>query len=105
MLQGKRISQAEISCINVLLAMSPEGNAALAYHWQNFKPANSGVTISRLAALEEASKMRPRDSSNALFSEVLQPTGAKLEAVVLHEIGVFCANLKNAARSALCVSQ
>ena len=105
MLQGKRISQAEVSCINVLLAMSPEGNAALAYHWQNFKPANSGVTISRLAALEEASKMRARDTNNKVFEEVLTPTPAKFEAVILHEIGVFCSNLKSAARSALCVAQ
>ena len=80
--------------MQVLLNMNEATYDNLSYHWQVYKPANSGVTVTRLASLLEAFQQKPRNPENKCFEQVLAPSAEKLEAAIMHDIGVFNYNLK-----------
>ena len=80
--------------MQVLLNMNEATYDNLSYHWQVYKPANSGVTVTRLASFVEAFQQKPRNTENQCSKQVLTPSAEKLEAAVMHDIGVFNYNLK-----------
>ena len=73
--------------------MTPEARGTLEYHWQQYKPMHSGVTVSRLGQVFLEMKA-PRDDQNPIFKEIMSPTPAKLECFVNHQIGCVIAKLK-----------
>ena len=85
----------ELAAIQVLLDMNAPTFDAIGFHWQIYKPAQSGLTISRLAQFLEAFLTT---GQNDLFKEIFSPSMAKLEAAVNHQLGFFAYNLTQAVR-------
>ena len=93
LLDGKNIYAAEASSMQLLLQVSPEAVEMLAYHWQQYKPHTSGLTVGRLAQLA-AEIASSKDGCNELFKGILSPTPQKLEAAITHQIGFYVSKLK-----------
>ncbi len=81
--------------------MSPESIALLEYHWQNFKPQESGITLKTLSLryLNPDSKPdKPELSSNTIWLEIRRPTKLKNDYFFMREVGTFVKNLKEKFR-------
>lgn len=98
LLEGKKLSRTEMQAILVVNMMSPAARQCLEYHWSSYKPATSGVTVSRLGAIHE-SITSSHDECCAFMKNVLLPTADKIECVINHQVGVFNNKLKKDVRA------
>ena len=93
LLEGKKLSKTEIQAILVVNMLSPAARQCLEYHWGAYKPAQSGVTVSRLGAIYELITSS-HDECSAFMKKVLLPTAENMECVITHQVGVFNNKLK-----------
>ena len=98
LLEGKKLSRTEMQAILVVNMMSPAARQCLEYHWSAYKPATSGVTVSRIDAIHD-SITSSHDECCAFIKNVLLLTADKIECVINHHVGVFNNKLNKDVRA------
>ena len=96
--ERKLVTDLEADVVKVLPLQTEECQNKVEYHWQNFKPKKSAIPLHYLGNKAWTNGSVPRPVSSALWKEIQRPTPDKRAACVFRWIGVFIANIKNAAR-------
>ena len=78
------ISDLEENVIRIMPAQTEACQAKLAYHWQNFKVAESGVPLKYITNVSWLYGTKPRDGSNALWALIQTVTPEKRQFCVQH---------------------
>ena len=94
----KQLSDLEIKIIKILPLQTDALQQKIAYHWQNFKIDESGLPYVQLSTDPFLNGTRPRDSANALWSEIQAASPEKRQFSVQRKIGVFLKSLNDAKR-------
>ena len=92
------ISDLEEKVIKIIPAQTDACQAKLAYHWQNFKVAESGAPLRFITNDPWLHGTKPRDGSNALWVQIQAITPEKRQCCVQRRIGIFVKNIKDAQR-------
>jgi predicted CopG family antitoxin len=96
--ERKLVTRLEADVVEVLPLQTEECQNKIEYHWQNFKPTESAIPLHYLGNKAWTHGSVPRPVSSTLWKEIQRPTPDKRAACVFRWIGVFIANIKNAAR-------
>ena len=73
----KQISNLEAHVIKIFPLQTEACQNKIAYHWQNFKVAQSALTLTSLASDAWLYGTKPRDSSNVLWAMIQVPSQEK----------------------------
>ena len=92
------ISDLEEKVIKIIPAQTDACQAKLAYHWQNFKVAESGLPLRFITNDPWLYGTKPRDGSNELWARIQTVTPEKRQFCVQRRMGIFVKNIKDAQR-------
>ncbi|CAJ1442673.1 unnamed protein product [Effrenium voratum] len=95
--QSQCISELEARVICLLPQQTVKFRETLAYHWQNYKNAESGVPMKLFGKSGILGADAPAEASG-VWKEILKPSAEKNECFLLHIIHVFVKSLKDALR-------
>ena len=94
----KNISDGEAAVVKILPAQTEECRNKIEYHWQNFKIQESALTLGHLSDKAWLQGTTPKNQIDVLWKDILKGSADKRASCVFRWIGIFVANLKNAAR-------
>ena len=92
--QSQSISDLEARVVCALPCQTEEFRKGLAYHWQNYKNAESAVPMKMFNFLNAD---MPQEASG-VWKDILSPSPEKNEEFLLHLVAVFLKNLKDLIR-------
>ena len=92
--QSQSISDLEARIVCALPCQTEEFRKGLAYHWQNYKNAESAVPMKMFNFLNAD---MPQEASG-VWKDILSPSPEKNEEFLLHLVAVFLKNLKDLIR-------
>jgi len=92
------ISELEEKVIKLIPSQTEACQKKLAYHWQNFRVAKSGVPLSAITNDAWLYGTTPRDGTNALWVQVQLVPLEKRQFCVQRRMGIFLKGIKDAMR-------
>lgn len=88
------ISELEEKVIKIIPSQTDALQEKLAYHWQNYKVAESGVPLSYITNDAWLYGTKPRDASNAAWAQIQLISAEKRQFCIQRRIGIFLKNIK-----------
>ncbi len=92
------ISELEEKVIKLIPSQTEACQNKLAYHWQNFKVAESAVPLGAVTNDAWLYGTKPRDGTNASWVQIQLVTAEKRQFCVQRRIGIFLKNIKDNKR-------
>ena len=92
------ISDLEEKVIKLIPAQTAACQRKLAYHWQNFKVAESGVPLASVTNDAWIYGTKQGHNASALWEKILMVSEEKRQFCVQRRIGIFLKNVKDAQR-------
>ena len=97
--EGKQLSDLEQAVVTLIPELTKKTQAALEYHWDNFKARQSGMPLNHVGARVVIHGAKPRAEQKCeLWDAAIAAGPLAREHYVLRRIGIFCANLQDAKR-------